>query len=548
MDNDLALKDYNQTYIPEKRKHKGKGLGKPAISRKELLNVVNSDLEEAQRQGRRLPALRLWAEQNLFVFCVYVLNLHYINNDFGYRLCWEVQNKKYGRCWIIAREHFKSTVITFASTLWEICKDPEKTYCIYSYKADTASDFLCQIKSEIERNDLLRFMWSDVFWDDPTRRYEDQPDGSRITWTWTTTAITVKRKIACKECTLESSGLVSGQKTGYHFSRLIFDDAETIDSVRTAESIELLKDAFSMAMNTGQTENPDYVIVGTYYALNDLYIHVEKEGIAELVLQPCYWDDGTPARFTRQQLEFKRRTMGAATFAVQMMCDPREGSNYTFSEDWLQWWTPQEWEGMNVYIFVDPAGKVARKRDYTAIWVVGIDYNANFMVLDIIRDKLKPAQKAVVLRQLVREYRPRQVYYEQVGLAGDKDYLELDMDHTGFHYGITAVNATVEKGMRIDALASMFEDMRIWLVRKRVHQNWEGKMENMMESFIEDEYKCYPATTHDDALDSLAMMVALFLAGKLAVPKLEDQERRYRKRYNLQEPEDGDKPYDSMAM
>lgn len=539
------LTDYNSSYVPAKI-HKGRGLGKPTVSRKDLLRIVSDDLEEANKSGRRLSALRLWAEQNLFIFCVYVLDLYYINNDFGYRLCWEVQHKKYGRCWIIAREHYKSTVITFASTLWEICKDPEQTYCIYSYKAEIASDFLCQIKDEIERNELLRFIWSDVFWSDPTRRYEDHPDGTRTTWTWTTTAITVKRKITCKECTIESSGLVSGQKTGYHFSHLIFDDAETLDSVRTAESIELLKKAFSMAMNTGQTENQDYVIVGTYYALNDLYIHVEKEGIAELVLQPCYWDDGYPARFSMEQLELKRKIMGAATFAVQMLCNPREGSNYTFREDWLQYWSAQEWQGMNVYIFVDPAGKVARKRDYTAIWVVGIDYNANFMILDLVRDKLKPSQKAVVLRQLVRQYRPKQVYYEQVGLAGDKDYLDADMDHTGFHYGITSINATVEKGMRIDSLAGVFEDMRIFLPRKTIHKNWEGKMEDMMESFLEDEYKCYPATTHDDALDSLAMMVPLFLAGTLVVPKMEDQDRRLRKYYGLEEPQD--EPYDSMAI
>lgn len=539
------LADYTRSIVPA-RMRKGRGLGSPAVSRQDLLKVVNEDLAEAHKSGRRLSALRLWAEQNLFVFCVYVLDLHYINTDFGYRLCWEVQRRKYGRCWIIAREHFKSTVITFASTLWEICKDPEKTYCIYSYKADIASDFLCQIKDEIERNDLLRYIWSDVFWSDPTRRYEDLPDGKRVSWTWTTTAITVKRKTTCKECTVESSGLVSGQKTGYHFSRLIFDDAETIDSVRTADSIELLKNAFSMAMNTGQTENQDYVIVGTYYALNDLYIHVEKQGIAELVLQPCFWDDGTPSRFTLDQLEQKRKIMGAATFAVQMLCNPKEGSNYTFREEWLQYWSAQEWQGMNVYIFVDPAGKVARKRDYTAIWVVGIDCNANFMVLDVVRDKLMPAQKAVVLRQLVRQYRPRQVYYEQVGLAGDKDYLELDMDRTGFHYGITAVNATVEKGMRIDALASVFEDMRVFLPRQAVHKNWEGKLEDMLESFIEDEYKCYPATTHDDALDSLAMMVPLFLAGTLVVPKMEDQDRRLRRHYGLDEPRD--EVYDSMSI
>ena len=226
--------------------------------------------DEREQEHVRLEAIRRLAESSLFYFCVVVLNLYFINNDYGYRLCLDVQYNKWRKLWVIAREFFKSTIITEASTLWEIINDPNQTYCIYSYKTDMAMKFLNVIKSWIENNALIRKLWPHIFWENPAMGYEDTEYGRRR-WAWTSEQIEVKRTIESKEKTIEVAGVMGSSKTGAHFSRQIFDDTETQKNVETPDAIEKLLMQTLMAFNTGQTEHLEYCFVGTFYARADVY-------------------------------------------------------------------------------------------------------------------------------------------------------------------------------------------------------------------------------------------------------------------------------------
>jgi hypothetical protein len=55
-----------------------------------------------------------------------------------------------------AREHYKSTVITFALTIQDILNDPEITVGIFSHTRPIAKAFLRQIKQEFETNEDLK--------------------------------------------------------------------------------------------------------------------------------------------------------------------------------------------------------------------------------------------------------------------------------------------------------------------------------------------------------------------------------------------------------
>lgn len=487
---------------------------RPRIDRATYHATVRRALDLAREKNQYMQTLRWFGEQNLFFFAVYILHMTYLDNDWGYALCHEVQRQKYGRMWILSREHYKSTVITIASTIREILMDPEVTIAIYSYNQSTAQKlFFSPIKREFDENSLLHQLYPDVLWG------EDKPAD-----VWQAQQLNVKRKRRSKEFTLACASLFS-QLTGSHYDKLIYDDCMTIEGVQTPESIDNACDAWDMSINTGRTDSLQYVVIGTYYAYHELYEYINKKNIVQLIVQPCVDPDGKGVLWTDDQITEKRKTMGSASFATQCLCDPKAGSSIGFKREWLQFWHMSTFVGLNIYIFVDPAGKVNRKRDNTVFWTIGLDAQDNFYVIDLIADKLTLTQRADTLFRLQRTYRPQNIFYEQIGLQADVEHIRDRMERTNYRFPITPVNQTLEKGMRMEALIPIFEAGRIYLPEHCWHRNWEGKDEDTIQTFINDEYLAFPHMVHDDRLDDLANIVHPDIAPMLHRPDALSEER-----------------------
>lgn len=488
----------------------------PKMPRKAFIEGANKAIEEARRKGQLLPFLRKFGESSLFFFCVYLLGFTFLDTDFDYALCKAVEDKKYGRLWLIAREHHKSTIITIASTIREILMDPEATTIIYSYKQTIAqTTFYQPIKTQLENNTVLKALYPDVLWDDP----KSQAD------IWQAERLCVKRKSKTKECTLECDSVFS-QKTGTHFSKLIFDDVVTLESVRTAESIQATKDAWLMSLNTGQTENLNICVIGTFYHYAELYSMIIDKGLLEEVFQPCVDVNGHGVLYSDNALANKKLKMGSAVWATQMMLDPKQGKSMGFQEEWLRRWKCQTYAGLNVYVLVDPAGKAARKRDYTVMWVIGLDAADNYYVIDLIRDKLTLTQRADAVFFLQRTYKPAVVFYEEVGMQADREHILDRMERENYRFNIRPISQTMDKGLRIDGLQPVFEAGRIWLPPSCKHLNWEGQNEDMLDSFIKNEYLMYPFLEHDDALDDLANIIHPDVVPMLARPDAASEEQQ----------------------
>ena len=514
----------------------------PALDRKEFLSqsqaivrqsrkiALENGLDEDSADKVQMDTIRALSEQSLFFFCIFVLDMQYANNDFVYRLCNDVQYNKWRKLWVIAREHYKSTIITCASTLWEILKDPNLTYCIYSFKEDSAVGFLGQIRMWCENNVLLRRIWADVIWENPSRCSEILPDGKEITWSWNSKQLEFKRTISCKEKTIEAAGLGGNSKTGKHFARQIYDDVETQKNVETPEAIEKLYGEFSMSFNTGQTSNLEFCVVGTFYARADVYATAIKNGIfRESIIQPCVDKDGVPVRFTVEELEEKYRLMGPSVFATQMMNNPSFSSVQAFKAEWVHRWTPNP-SGMNLYVVIDPAsGKTSKKHDFTTIWVAGIDQFKKLMVFNLIEDKFGVEERFRKLVDIIREYEPLQIFHEQVAMQQDIALLQEYMDKYNTHFAITPFNPTRwgDKESRILKLKDGFEAGKVFLPRQgREYMNYEGKPVDMLDFWYRNEYLGYPTINHDDGLDSLASLYMMLVEGSLRAPAPSFMDRR----------------------
>ena len=81
----------------------------------------------------------------------------------------EVQGNPNGHLDLWAREHGKSSIITFGLTIQDILNNPEITVGIFSYSRPIAKAFLRQIKVEFETNEMLRSLFPDILWANPHR-------------------------------------------------------------------------------------------------------------------------------------------------------------------------------------------------------------------------------------------------------------------------------------------------------------------------------------------------------------------------------------------
>ena len=179
------------------------------------------------RDGFCEAARRLCAS-DLYFLLTKILGRKDLERDWLYERCAEVQAAPDGYLDLWAREHYKSTIITFGKTIQDVLVDPEITVGIFSFNRPIAKAFLRQIKREFESNETLRELFPDVLWTSPGR---EAPKWSEDE------GIIVRRKGNPKEATVEAWGLVDGQPTSKHYSLVVYDDVVTRESVTTPEMI-----------------------------------------------------------------------------------------------------------------------------------------------------------------------------------------------------------------------------------------------------------------------------------------------------------------------
>ena len=485
-----------------------------------------SRLEEvAVQQGGNRGRLALFAslgKRSLFFMLTKILGREDLDHPWLFARCLEVQANPNGHLDLWAREHGKSSIITFGQTIRDIICNAEITVGIFSHTRPVAKDFLGQIKFEMEQNTLLKDCYPDVLWKNPKKQAP--------VWSLDK-GIVVKRNQNPKEATVEAWGLVDGQPTGKHFSLLVYDDVVTRESVSTPEMITKVTDAWALSLNLGARGGQQRYI-GTRYHHNDTYKVMLERGAAIGRIHPATHNgiaDGPPVLLSKEALQEKRKAMGAHVFGCQMLLNPHADVARGFQEKWLRYWqppismqpsaysmvergeTPVLGNGaaaplFNKYIVVDPAGARKRNSDYTVMLVIGLGHDKNWYVIDGIRDRLNLKGRAEMLFMLHRRHSPLAVGYEQYGMQADIEYIETEQEARNYRFGITALGGNVAKNDRILSLGPYFEQGRIYLPTRLPFITCEGKWDDLTRCFIE-EYLAFPVTSHDDMLDCFARIV-----------------------------------------
>ncbi len=478
------------------------------------------------------PVIAEIAKRDRYFLLSIILNRPDTFHPWLYERCREVEENVDGYLDLWARDHYKSTIITYAGAMQEIIKNPEITIGVFSHSKSISKAFLDQIKRELERNDYLVRLYPNIFW--------DNPKGQASSWSLDS-GIVVQRKSNPKEKTIEAHGLVDGQPVSKHFKLLIFDDVVTAESVNTPEQITKTTDAWELAQNLGDARSPRMWHIGTRYSYSDTYATLLERGALTPRIHAAT-DDGTisgkPVFLSQEVWDKKVRDSSLYTIACQQLQNPNEGGGRELEPEWLRTYELRP-ETLNVYILCDYAGsRKSTGSSNTAMAVVGVDAQMNKYILDGACHRMNLDERWQMLKSLQKKWvRAKgvqivKVGYERFGAQSDIEHFEamMKLEPDTQPFPIEELNwpaeGSVAKDNRIRRLVPDLKNWRFFvpyngdptanqrqafksnnkhLIAMPIkRKNESGKIYDLMDWWIKNEYLFFPNTTMKDFLDALS--------------------------------------------
>ncbi len=471
----------------------------------------------------RKHVFRQWCRNDLYFLMRYAMNRDFMERQWFFDRCREVEASPDGYLDLWAREHGKSLTITIGKTIQDILIDPEITVGIFSHTRPIAKSFLRVIKREFENNDMLKEWFPDILYDNPEKQSDKWSEDQ---------GIIVMRKGNPPECTVEAHGLVDGMPTGRHFQLRVYDDVVTGDSVSTPEQIQKTIDALDMSNNLGKMGGQRRMI-GTRYKKGDSYDEYIKRGAVKPRLYPATDNgraDGNPVFFSEEQWGNKLQDMSPAIIASQMLQNPLAEDAVIFQPEWFQLWPgDKELPAFDaVFQSFDGAFSEKNSADDSCLLTLGlwkpVEGSPKFsvMVLDCwMQQASYPKQRDEVLRQYTNKYGKNDCQVNAV-IVEDKSSgsaLIPELRRAGvpvypYHPG------ALDKTARANLVSHLARDGYVWLPESRKRKGYV--MSWLSKGWEQLQY--FPNVAHDDFVDALVQALSVldkqgYLRGKIVPPR-----------------------------
>jgi hypothetical protein len=430
-------------------------------------------------------AVRALCLEDRYYLLVKVFGREDLLHPWLYARCREVERNPDGYLDIYGREHYKSTIITYAGVIQELLRDPNITVGIFSHTKSIARAFLRQIKVELESNNILKLLFPNILYNNPDK---ESP-------MWSLDAgIIVQRTTNAKEATVEAWGLVDGQPTSKHFGLLVYDDVVTRESVGTPEQTQKTTEAWELSDNLGAVGGRKWM-TGTRYSFADTYDAIIKRGAVKPRIYPATADGtitGKPVLFDQKTWDEKVIAQGESTISCQMLANPLAGHMRMFDVSDVQVYEVRP-ETLAVYIMVDPARSKKQDSDKTAMMVVGVDYSNNKYLLDGFNHKMDLMERWQKTAMLYQKWKTatgvQAVYvgYESFGAQADLDYFREQQKLTSIRFDIQELAWPREGGgAKTDRVQRLGPDLRshkFFLPYETDEKNYTSAQRRMLQGY-----------------------------------------------------------------
>jgi phage terminase large subunit-like protein len=142
----------------------------------------------------------------------------------------------------------------------------------------------------------------------------------------------------------------------------------------------------------------------------------------------------------------------------------------------------------------------------------------------MVRDRLSLTQRADLVMNWHRRWRPIAIGYERYGMMADIEHIRDRQETENYRFPIIELGGQMPKEDRIRRLIPWFEQGRIYLPHALHKRNYEGVEHNLVEAFRNEEYLAFPVSSHDDMLDALARLFDEDMPASFPAPMLDDQD------------------------
>lgn len=211
--------------------------------------MLHNYAPEVQRRAL-LEALQYEWGGSLYKFAKYGLGYKDINLRTHGDMIELLESDIPGKCVVMPRGTFKSSVCSVANPIWKLIKDPNRRILLDSEIYTNSKNFLREIKAHMKRP-LLASVFGDFEGD-----------------VWNEGEITIaQRTKILKEASITCSG-IGAIKVGQHYDDIIGDDYNSGNNSATTEGRQKVIEHVKMNMAILEPGG-SYTLVGTRYAVDD---------------------------------------------------------------------------------------------------------------------------------------------------------------------------------------------------------------------------------------------------------------------------------------